>query len=203
MNVSEVPADRQTHYAGAFLTGEAKIWFRKDFPDTHNLPALDDFLDEFKEQFLASHDDDDVLQRLETIQQGDWPLAQYTTEVDLLILQLGSKDPRLEKRHYLWGLNQKIGGGMIAALTGKEMLKDLIKLANVVARNLELAKSLDESTSPGQSSRSSATKPRSSTPAGPSTTTVNRETDSSGKFLKRLTEAEKRYLRNNDGCFNC
>jgi Ty3 transposon capsid-like protein len=143
MDLSEVPADRQTRYAGAFLTGEAKTWFRNNFPDTRNLPALDDFLDDFKEQFLAAPDDDDLLQRLETIQQGERPLAQYTTEIELLILQLGSKDPRLGKRHYLRGLHHKIREGMIAALTGRETLKDLIKRANVVTRNLELAKILE------------------------------------------------------------
>jgi len=128
----------------------------------------------------------------------------------MLVLQLGPTDPRLIKPDYLRGLNRKIRKPLIPTMTGKETLKDLINKATVIARNLEFEKGLEAKIEPKARSSSSA-EPRTrfsfstsrASTASTSVSSVNREMDSSGKFLMKLTEPEKDYIRKNRGCMNC
>jgi Retrotransposon gag protein len=105
LELSHVPAETQTKFASLFLDKEAKTWYRNTYANVRPLPALDDFLKAFKEQFLAFHGDDDIIKRLGEIDQGSKTTSQYSTEFQMLIIQLGKTDNRFAKHNYMRGLN--------------------------------------------------------------------------------------------------
>src|SRR5205809_1037660 len=118
----------------------------------------------------------------------------------MLVLQLGHKtnEPNVwVTRHYLRGLEKTIRDGMIPHLREEDTLDDLIKQAANIARNVEFRKSLDQgfrSSTP----RSYGTPPsRSSAPSSTSTKST------SGKPRTKITDAERKYLDDNHGCYWC
>lgn len=185
------------------------MWYRNTYATVRPLPTLAVFLKAFKDHFLASYSDEEIIKRLAEIEQGSKTTSQYSTEFQALVIQLGKTDPRFAKHDYMRGLNVSVRKLMLGALTGEESLVDLCKRAATVFRNLKYAKSLE----PKRSSSSAETKTRSwtsststartSSASATSVSSVNREMDSSGKFSMKLTEPEKDYLRKNNGCFNC
>ena len=208
MELAQVPANAQTKWAGIFLEKEAKTWYRNTYAKVRPLPALDVFLEAFKEQYLTSHGDDDIINRLEEIEQGSRMTSEYSTEFQSLVLQLGETDDRFVRKHYMRGLHWRVRNAMLPNFTGKESLTELIKHAAVISRNLEFGKSLESKTrssSPAESKKRSSSSSATRMPSanGPSILSVNREMDSLGKFLTKLSEPEKDYLSKNKGCFNC
>ena len=201
MALSGVPEDAQTRWAGIFLDKEAKVWFRNTY-GSGPFPALDDFLKTFKAQFLASHSDDDIIIRLSKIEQGSRSTMQYSTEFQMLVLQLGKPDNRYAKHDYMRGLHWRVRNALLSGMTGEETLEQLVNKACLIARNLDFGKSLESKTRASLSAVSS-TAPSSSAGPRSSRTSINRDVDSTGKFVKRLTDAEKEYLRTRHGCFNC
>lgn len=207
VDLSDVPENKQTRIAAAFLDKDAKIWYRNNYADVDAPPALDDFLKAFKDQFLVTHSVDDIISRIRDIEQGTDPVGKYSNDFQMLVLQLGDTDPRLMKPDYLRGLYFKIRKALIPTLTGDETLKDLIKKATNIARALEFEKTLKTETRSSSSESRVRPSPAPTTRAprsgGTSVTSVNREMDSSGRFLLKLTEPEREYLMKNNGCFNC
>src|SRR5437667_645829 len=100
-------------------------------------------------------------------------------------------------RHYLFGLYKALRYGFIPHLKEEDTLDDLIKQAANIARNVEFGKSLDQgfrSSTP----RSYGTPPsRSSAPSSTSTKST------SGKPRTKITDAERKYLDDNHGCYWC
>ena len=95
----------------------------------------------FKEQFQGSHNDADVIKLVETMEQGSKTVTQYSTEFEMLVLQLGNEAGHpWSTGHYLRGLNRNIRLAVLPALTGDEALKTLIQRAANVARNLNCGK---------------------------------------------------------------
>jgi Retrotransposon gag protein len=214
IDLSDFPADKHTRIAAAFLDKDAKTWYRNNYASV-DPPALDDFLRAFRDQFLVTHSDDDIINRLRKINQGEDPIGKYSTDFEMLVLQLGPINPHitsLTKPDYLRGLDHKIRRPLIPTLTGTETLKQLINKATIIARNLEYGKTF-ETKSPETKIRSSA-EPRarfvpSSSPSSTSSTLplsrnffINREMDSSGKFSIKLTEPEKDHIKKGNGCLN-
>ena len=199
-----VAADSQTCYAGFFLTGQAKTWFINKYQGIRPLPSLDDFLVAFKEQFQGSHNDADIIRLVETIEQGPRIVPEYSTEFEMLVLQLGNEASRLWfTGHYLRGLNKAIRLAVLPALIGNETLKVMIQRASNVARNLDYGKDLERKT-PSVTPRT----------GGLNTSIVNRNTGPTGiapagsmpKFLpgrEKLSDSDRRLLMENDGCFFC
>ena len=204
MELAQIAEKDRTRWAGLFIDKKAKTWYRNTYATVRPLPTLAVFLKAFKDHFLASYSDEEIIKRLSEIEQGSETTSQYSTDFQALVIQLGKSDPRFAKHEYMRALNVRVRNLMLGALTGDESLADLIKRAGIVSRNLEYAKSLD----PKRSSSSAETKTRSGTPStstsrtssasGTSVSSVNREVDSSGKFLMKLTEPEKDYLRKNN-----
>ena len=104
MELAQVPAEAQAKWAGTFLEKEAKTWYRNTYAKVRPLPALDVFLEAFKEQYLASHNDDDIIKRLGEIEQGSRTTSEYSTEFQSLVLQLGETDVRFVRNQYMRGL---------------------------------------------------------------------------------------------------
>lgn len=97
---------------------------------------------------------------------------------------------------------------MLPTFTGKESLTELIKRATIISRNLEFGKSFESKirfSSSGELKKRSSSSSAARTPStsGLSISFVNREMDSSGKFLMKLSEPEKDYLSKDKGCFSC
>ena len=217
IDLSDFPTAKHTRIAALFLDNDAKTWYRNNYANV-DPPALDDFLRAFRDQFLITHSDDDIIKHLGEINQGDDPIGKYSTDFEMLVLQLGPTDPRLIKPNYFGGLNRKIRKPLVPTMTGKETLKDFINKATVIARNLEFEKGLEAKIEPkARSSSSAEPRTRFSSPttartssstvrasaASTSVSSINREMDSYGKFLMKLTEPEKDYIRKNRGCMNC
>jgi len=207
MELAKVPAEDQTRWAGIFLEDQAKTWYRNTYARVRPLQALDVFLESFKEHYLASHSDDDIIFRLEQIEQGERPTGEYSMEFQSLVLQLGTTDIRFVRKHYMRGLRRRIRDMMLSTYKGTESLAALIKHAAIVSANLDLGKSFEPRTHTAPRTES-----KSSVPITPALTAINtvptvnrvdRDMDSSGKFVARLTEPEKEYLSRTSGCYNC
>ena len=195
MDLAKIAAEDQTRHAGTLLSGQAKTWFINTYQGVHPRPSLNAFLAAFKEQFQGSQNNGDIIRRVETIDQGTWTVAQYSTEFEMLILQLGKEVGHdWSTGHYLRGLNKGVRLAVLPALTGEETLKVLIRRAATVARNLDYGKDLERkmtSTTPrftGSTSNSNSS--RSGTPAASGTLSKSRT---------KLTDAERQYLMENEG----
>ena len=114
----------------------------------------------------------------------------------MLVLQLGKPDLRWVTRHYLRGLDKDVRSGLIPFLEGEESLDTLMKKACNIARNVEFGKSLEQ---PVQPSRNFISR---STISNTSLSGLVKPTGRS-KFTTKLTDADREYLRDNKGCFNC
>jgi hypothetical protein len=121
MELTEIPAEKQTCLAAAWLSNNAKVWYINTYKDVKPLPSLTDFLKEFMEQHLTAHSKADVIKRAETISQGyQRGVNEYSTEFKKLIHQLGNKLNELDAwvtRHYLRGLDKTIREALIPHLT--------------------------------------------------------------------------------------
>jgi hypothetical protein len=143
---------------------------------------------------------------MEEIEQGNSRTTSgYSIEFEMLALQLGTAGTLdFKRRHYLRGLPRTVRNVAISTLKVDEPFKDLVKRCCEIARNVEFGKSLERKTpAPSQSSsRPGVASPSSYYTKSP-VTSVNTTRDADGKFVRKLTEAEKEYLRKNGGCFNC
>ena len=211
MDLAEIPAAKQTCVAAIFLDKDAKTWDRNNYANSNPSPALKDFLQAFKAQFLVTHSADDIVNRLRDIDQGSDNIGKYFTDFEALVLQLGLEtDSRFVKPDYLHGLHYQTRNALIPTMTGQETLKELINKATIIGRNLEYGKSFNEPKTRTSSSAEVKTRSQPSSSVGPraaatgsTVSSVNRDMDSSGKFVLKLSEPEKDYLRRNNGCFNC
>ena len=82
---------------------------------------------------------------------------------------------------------------------------DLIKRCYNITRNIDYGKSLDRKNSALtiSSSCSGGSPVANSSSFNSPVTSINTARNAEGKFLKKLTDAEKDYLCRNDRCFNC
>ena len=179
--------------------------------DINPSPPIDVFLEAFKSQFLVTHSADDIIKRLRFIEQGSNAISKCSTDFEALVLQLRKTDDHLTKLDYICGLHYKIYDALIPTLAGNETLKDLINKATVITRNLKFGKSFKLSKARSSPStvepRTHFTSSTSSTthtpPASTAVLSVNREMDSSDRFLLKLSKSEQEYLKKNNRCFNC
>jgi len=138
MDLAEIPAAKQTRVAAIFLDKDAKTWYRNNYANSNPSPALKDFLQAFKAQFLITHSADDIVNHLRDIDQGSDNIGRYSTDFEALVLQLGPEtDSRLVKPDYLHGLHYKTRNALIPTMTEQETLKELINKAIIIGRNLE------------------------------------------------------------------
>ena len=49
MELAEIPAVIQTRLAGTWLSADAKVWYINTYKDVKPLPALDEFIQAFKD----------------------------------------------------------------------------------------------------------------------------------------------------------
>jgi hypothetical protein len=149
MELTEIPADKQTHLAATWLNKSAKVWYINSYKDVKPLPLLEDFLKSFKEQHSTTHSKADLIKRSETICQGTQRGAnKYSTQFKMLVLQLRHKSNKTNAwatRHFLRGLDKTVHDGLIPHLHEENTLDDLIKKAANIARNVEFGRSLDQS----------------------------------------------------------
>src|SRR5438876_3170041 len=207
MELAEVPEDKQTHFAGTMLSSTAKMWYINSYKDVKPLPSLEEFIKAFKDHHLTSHSEADIIKRAETIPQGAQRGAnEYSSEFKMLILQLGHKsdDPDAwVTRHYLRGLDKTVRDCLIPSLEGKETLDTLIEKAANIARNVEFGKSLDQSFQSHHSTPRSSSAPSTRFPTGTSSAVSTKSSMGKPKFMVKLTEGDREYLSNNNGCFWC
>ena len=214
MELAEVPVKNQVRVAALLLDGTSKQWYINTYEDVTPAPTLKQFIDAFKKQHLTAHSTADILVRAETILQGTRrPVSEYSTEFKMLAIQLKHKTNEFNvwsTRHYLRGLDDKISKSLILTLNPEDTLDDLITKASTIARNNELGKSTENSKST-ESFRQTTT-PSSFRPSNTSSGTSNRTTTSSAlaksdngktKGFTKITDAERDYLRKNNGCFFC
>ena len=204
MELADIPADKQTRLAATWLSDTAKMWYINTYKNVKPLPLLEPFLKAFKEQHLTSHSKADVIKRAETIKQGTQRSAnEYSTEFKMLVQQLGydtAKPDAWVTRHYLRGLDKAVRDGLIPHLKEEDTLDSLIKQAANIARNVEFGKSLDQGFRSATPRSAYGTTPqRSSTPPSAST----KSTSGKSRSFTKITDAERKYLDDNHGCYWC
>jgi hypothetical protein len=204
MELAEIPDGKQTRLAATWLSDNAKVWYINTYKDVKPLPNLEAFIKAFKEQHLTAHSKADVIRRAETIRQGTQRGAnEYSTEFKMLVHQLGNKSNEPDAwvtRHYLRGLDRIVREGLIPHLVEEDTLDSLIKKAANIARNVEFGKSLDQSFRSSTPRSSSTLSTRSSANGSLSTPT---KSATGKKYTSKLSDADREYLRNNNGCFWC
>ena len=200
MNLAQIPADIQTRLAGIWLSGEAKMWYINTYKDVKPLPSLEKFIEVFKEYHQVINGEADIITRVETMHQDSRTINQFCNEFKMLIAQLGPKtDLHWIHVHFFRGVDKNVRCAMIPFINGDEKLDELIKKAcNIAAHNNEFGKSLDR--------QSQAQKLRYSTPCPMGNASSISAKSASGKinkFITKLNDNDRNYLRRNSGCFNC
>jgi len=194
MDLAEVPENKRTRLMGTYLSGIAKSWYINKYADVTPLPSLADFLANFKKHHTHTDNAVTVIRRIETMKQGHRPAADYETEFESLVTELGNTDTRWVHEHFLWGLDDATHIALAPALLGDEDLDSLIARANNVSRALKQARPHTTTTHTMTHAPASSSQPSqsnfSSSPSAPAN-------------LKKLTEMEREYLHNNRGCFRC
>jgi len=194
MDLAEVPENKQTGLAGTYLSGIAKSWYINKYADVTPLPPLADFLTNFKKHHTRTDNAVTVIRRIETMKQGRRPAADYGTEFESLVAELGNTNTRWVHEHFLRGLDDATRIALALALLGDEDLDSLIARANNVSRALEQARPRATMTRTMTHAPTSSSQPSqfssSSSPSAPAN-------------LKKLTETERKYLHNNRDCFRC
>jgi hypothetical protein len=196
---------KKTRVAATFLKGEAALWFQDTY-DPLGPPSFDEFLADFKEQYLFESSSETAW-KIETIEQGGKALDQYINEFRILKTEMGQiADKDWLHRHFLRGLRYNVRRELPAST---KQIRNLDRLVILVKETNEWIKQRD-----GERGNRSSSKvaPTSTTPASTNSTgyTGSRTPTSStrapaaaGAKLKKLTESERQYLRDNKGCFAC
>jgi len=134
-------------------------------------------------------------------------LSDYCTEFKMHLAVLGpNKNPLWEQRHFLRGLRPKLHITMAPYRTTAKDLDDLMNMAQDTDEALQLAGAYSTSTSftsraATLGSPSAAQSKVSGSASRPSTPAASRITGSATR--KPITDADRVYLRANDGCFWC
>jgi len=92
MDLAKVPENKQTRLAGTYLLGIAKSWYINKYADVTPLPSLANFLANFKKHHTRTDNAITVIRRIETMKQGRRPAADYGTEFESLVAELGNTD---------------------------------------------------------------------------------------------------------------
>ena len=119
----------------------------------------------------------------------------------MLVHQLGyatDKPNAWVTRHYLRGLDRIVHEGLIPHLKEEDTLDTLIKQAANIARNVEFGKSLDQSFRPSTRSASAAPGRYSA-----DSSALTKSTSGKPRSFTKLTDAERKYLDENYGCYWC
>src|SRR5579859_483656 len=201
MELADIPDEKQTRLAATWLSNNAKVWYINTYKDVKPLPSLENFLKAFKEQHLMAHSKADIIKHTETIRQGSHrEVNEYSTEFKMLVHELGNKSNEPDAwvtRHYLCGLDKTIHEALIPHLEENDKLDSLIKKATNIARNVEFGKNLD------QGSRSSASHSYGVPPSRSSTSVFIKSTSGKPRSFTKLTDSERKYLDENNGCYWC
>ena len=132
-------------------------------------------------------------------------LSDYCTEFKIHLAVLGpNKNPLWEQRYFLWGLRPKLHIAMAPHRTTAKDLDDLMNMALDTDEALQLAEAYSTSTpftSCATTSGSVGTaSSRVSGGTSRSSTSATGGISSSGT-RKPITDADRAYLRANNGCF--
>ena len=169
-----------------------------------NLSRLfEKFIEAFKEYHQVTNGEADIITRVETMRQDSRTTNQFCNEFKMLIAQLGPKtDLRWIHVHFFRGVDKNVRRAMIPFINGNEKLNELIKKACNIARNNEFGKSLDNQP---QTPKSRYSTPRPTRNVSSSSSSIPAKLSSGriNKFITKLTDEDRNYLRRNNGCFNC
>ena len=191
LELTDTPKDKETRFAGSYLDGDAKTWYINNYADVTPLPNLDDFLKEFKSNFLSTNHQTYAAEQIERIKQNKRTVTAYTAEFNLLLSETGAKkDEPWPKRHYFRGLDDEIRKGIAPSIATAKDVDGLATMAQNMANALELS-------GPKQTRTREESK-------GPIDTGRRSQSSSTGKkYPPKLSTRERTTLIANDGCFAC
>ena len=186
---------RRTETASSFLEYHAETWFMAKYKNGMNIPVFNVFIQDFKKRYTRIDEQRQLLQKIETMRQGDKSVLDYANDFEQVLNMIGEDNYSLEwaKLHFEKGL--EMDTRLVAAPIFLET-DTIEELASKAQRVFEIRAPLrrqqtrQNSRQPATShqARSSAIPVPAATPRGP---------------LAKLTDIEREYLRANKGCFRC
>ena len=205
-------------FAGSFLRNQAKKWFRPhvntnngevDFP---SWPA-------FVTALGAAFDDPDHIataeHKLKKLKQGRDTASAYHAQFVALATVL-DLTPRAKISQFREGLSKEVRQLLTTQVSPPTDFDDYVNMVIRLDNNVRLLKQEEElassspavSKNPPSSKGSGSTKPVTPAPPKPPTTAVGTQpgpmdTSNSRRQPRRLTEAEKKYRRDNNLCSYC
>ena len=194
MEFANIPAAKQTRVAAMYLNGTAKMWYINTYviPETP-LPDLKTFLVAFKEHHRSSESSSDIRRKIETIRQKDRSVADYGTEFESLINELGKGvDLGWARDHFIKGLGDvEVRLSLLSLATFEtETIKELTKKGHRLQQAVHQARP-----------RTSYKPP---TPGkAPATPTSSQLSSNPSAKLAKLSEKEREEHRKKGLCFKC
>ena len=194
MEFAKIPAANQTRVAAMFLADTAKMWYINTYviPETP-LPDLKTFLVAFKEHHRSSESSSDIRRKIETIKQKNRSVADYGTEFESLINELGKGvDLGWAKDHFIKGLEDvEVRLSLLSLATFEtETIKELTKKGHRLQQAVQ------------QSRPRTSYKPP--TPGkAPAAFTSSQPNPNPGAKLTKLSEKEREEHRAKGLCFKC
>ena len=204
LELTDTDIAKRTRIASTYLEGIAKIWYITKYSETE-LPSLEGFLKAFKDYFLDGDSAVNAAHRIENDTQGKRTVAEYSQQFNLHLSEVSEtskNDVDWKRRHYLRGLNPDVHLAIAPHVVDVTDIDALTKKAMATEKAVQIAKALQATTMKMSPStiRPSTIRPSMSSPSTAHHTGLSSESTTK---RKKITDAERKYLDENHGCYFC
>ena len=212
-------------YAAGFLTGNALSWFNSErlrnpdsLPDSAGFSSFSSFSDALRRSLGVLDPELKAREDLKAIRQES-SVDDYASRFQRIISHLPNYEPAAATYYFFDGLKPKIKERLITQVDLKNdswlQIRDkAASLDNILWKSTSSTSStarhhsgptpMDTSINNVTSSRGRSSAPRNTTSSRPrSPTPAHRSSSPAPSRLAPLTDADRAYLRANNGCFRC